>query len=81
MDDAQKPHSARRKKSSAAPEKVLRPELVPDDGIDPERREKIEKIKQSLADGTYRISNEDVARKLIEHMREPQREPQGDKKP
>jgi anti-sigma28 factor (negative regulator of flagellin synthesis) len=74
MDDAHKPHPRRRKKPSAA-EKVLQPELVPDAGIDPERREKIEKIKQALAEGSYHISNEDVARKLIEHMRDPQREP------
>jgi anti-sigma28 factor (negative regulator of flagellin synthesis) len=80
MDDAPKPHSTKRKKSSAAPEKQLQPELVPDAGIDPERREKIEKIKQALADGTYRISNEDVARKLIDHMIETQREPSGESK-
>lgn len=73
MDEAHKQHPRRRKKSSAA-EKVLQPELVPDAGIDPERREKIEKIKQALADGTYRISNEDVARKLMEHMSEPHHE-------
>jgi flagellar biosynthesis anti-sigma factor FlgM len=58
MNDAQKPEE--------------NPELASDlEAIDPERREKIEKIKKALADGTYRISNEDVARKLIEHMREP----------
>ena len=74
MDDAHKPGSGKRRKTSA-PDKVLQPELVPDVGIDPERREKIEKIKQALADGSYRISNEDVAHKLMEHMRDPQREP------
>jgi anti-sigma28 factor (negative regulator of flagellin synthesis) len=73
-DDANKPHPGKRKKASATPQKALEPELLPelvDDEIDPERREKIEKIKQALADGTYRISNEDVARKVIEHMRAP----------
>jgi anti-sigma28 factor (negative regulator of flagellin synthesis) len=81
MDEAPKPHAGKRKKSSAKAPKALQPELVPDAGIDPERRQKIEKIKQALADGTYRISDEDVARKLIEHMRDPQREPLGEKKP
>jgi anti-sigma28 factor (negative regulator of flagellin synthesis) len=74
MDEAHKLHPRRRKKPSAA-EKVLQPELVPDAGIDPERRKKIEEIKHALAEGSYHISNEDVARKLIEHMRDPQREP------
>jgi hypothetical protein len=80
MDDAHKPPPGKRKKSPrpAVPDASLRPGLVPDAGIDPERREKIEKIKQALRDGTYRISNEDVARKLIEHMREPQPEPRGE---
>jgi hypothetical protein len=74
MDDAHKPNP-RRRKPSPAPETALQPELVPDSEIDPERREKIEKIKQALADGTYRIANEDVARKLMDHMREAPPEP------
>jgi anti-sigma28 factor (negative regulator of flagellin synthesis) len=39
--------------------------------IDEARREKIENIKKALADGTYNVSAEEVARKLIEHMLEP----------
>jgi flagellar biosynthesis anti-sigma factor FlgM len=35
------------------------------------RLKKIAKIKKALEDGTYRVSNEEVARKLIEHMLEP----------
>jgi hypothetical protein len=73
-DDANKPHPGKRKKAFPTPPKELQPELLPklvDDEIDPKRREKVEKIKQALADGTYRISNEDVARKVIEHMRAP----------
>jgi flagellar biosynthesis anti-sigma factor FlgM len=35
------------------------------------RLEKIAKLKKAIEDGTYRISNDDVARKLIEHMLEP----------
>jgi len=75
MDDAPKPQTGKQVSKDAARrsarEEVLQPELVSDPGVDPARREKIEKIKKALADGTYRISNEDVARKVIEHMREP----------
>ena len=39
--------------------------------IDDVRREKIASIKKALADGTYSVSAEEVARKLIEHMLEP----------
>jgi flagellar biosynthesis anti-sigma factor FlgM len=35
------------------------------------RREKIEKLKQAVADGTYNVSAEKVADKLIAHMLEP----------
>jgi flagellar biosynthesis anti-sigma factor FlgM len=40
------------------------------DGIDEKRLQKIAKIKQAIADGTYHISAQDVAQKIIEHMRE-----------
>ena len=39
--------------------------------IDDARREKIESLKKAVADGTYSVSAEEVARKLIEHMLEP----------
>ena len=39
--------------------------------IDAARREKIEQLKKAVADGTYNVSAEEVARKLIEHMLEP----------
>jgi anti-sigma28 factor (negative regulator of flagellin synthesis) len=39
--------------------------------IDDARREKIEGLKKAVADGTYTVSAEEVARKLIEHMLEP----------
>jgi flagellar biosynthesis anti-sigma factor FlgM len=35
------------------------------------RLEKIANIKKALADGTYNVSAEELARKLIEHMLEP----------
>ena len=39
--------------------------------IDEARRGKIEKLKKAVADGTYSVSAEEVAGKLIEHMLEP----------
>ena len=42
-----------------------------DSAPDPERLKKINDLKQAVADGTYRVSAEEVARKLFEHMLEP----------
>ena len=39
--------------------------------MDEARREKIEILKKAVADGTYTVSAEEVARKLMEHMLEP----------
>ena len=44
---------------------------VVDDVIDEERLKKIARLKQAVADGTYRVSAEDLADKLIAHMLEP----------
>jgi anti-sigma28 factor (negative regulator of flagellin synthesis) len=41
------------------------------DPIDNERLEKITKLKKAVADGTYNVPAEEVARKLIEDMLEP----------
>jgi flagellar biosynthesis anti-sigma factor FlgM len=38
---------------------------------DEARREKIEQLKQAVADGNYHVSAEKVADKLIDHMLEP----------
>jgi flagellar biosynthesis anti-sigma factor FlgM len=40
------------------------------DASDEERLKKIAKIKQAIADGTYHVNAQDVAEKIIEHMRE-----------
>jgi anti-sigma28 factor (negative regulator of flagellin synthesis) len=44
---------------------------VIEDLIDEERLKKIAGLKQAVADGTYRVSAEDLADKLIAHMLEP----------
>jgi anti-sigma28 factor (negative regulator of flagellin synthesis) len=47
------------------------PLQVIDDVTDEERLMKIARLKQAVADGTYRVSAEDLADKLIAHMLEP----------
>jgi anti-sigma28 factor (negative regulator of flagellin synthesis) len=42
-----------------------------DSAPDVERRKKINDLKQAVSDGTYHVSPEEVARKIIEHMLEP----------
>ena len=42
-----------------------------DSARDAERLKKINNLKQAVADGTYHVSAEEVARKIIEHMLEP----------
>jgi anti-sigma28 factor (negative regulator of flagellin synthesis) len=39
------------------------------DDIEEERLQKIARLKQAIDDGTYHISVQDVAEKIIEHMR------------
>ncbi len=39
--------------------------------IEDARREKIESLKKAVAEGTYSVRAEEVARKLIDHMLEP----------
>jgi anti-sigma28 factor (negative regulator of flagellin synthesis) len=41
------------------------------DVVDEERRKKIARLRQAVADGTYHVSAEDLADKLIAHMLEP----------
>jgi anti-sigma28 factor (negative regulator of flagellin synthesis) len=39
--------------------------------LDPIRAEKIARIKKAMDDGTYHVSAEELADKLIQHMLEP----------
>ena len=56
---------------SANDPRTTRPLPVIDDLIDEERLKKIARLKQAVADGTYHVSAEDLADKLIAHMLEP----------
>ncbi len=48
---------------------------APDHNADPapdaERLKKINDLKKAVADGTYHVSAEEVAQKIIEHMLQP----------
>jgi Anti-sigma-28 factor, FlgM len=55
----------------SANDRPATPLPVVDDVIDEERLKKIARLKQAVADGTYRVSAEDLADKLIAHMLEP----------
>jgi Anti-sigma-28 factor, FlgM len=52
---------------------VRAPGLLPSDDLvtDNERRTKVAKLKQAVADGTYHVTAEELADKLIQHMLEP----------
>jgi anti-sigma28 factor (negative regulator of flagellin synthesis) len=45
-----------------------------DQPIDPDRLKKVEELKRAVADGTYHVSAEDLAGKLIDHMLQPKLE-------
>jgi len=75
MDPANKEHPGNRRKKNLKAAAPASAETSADAGgeavLDEERRQKIAKLKKAVEDGTYRINNEEVARKLIEHMLEP----------
>ncbi len=78
MVNVEKPAPRKRRKAVAA-SGLPAPAPKPDAGNGPEgtaddaRRKRIAEIKKSLEDGTYHVSNEDIARKVIEHMLEPKK--------
>jgi hypothetical protein len=47
------------------------PKRVDDHVIDEERLKNVARLKQAVADGTYHVTAEQLADKLIEHMLEP----------
>jgi anti-sigma28 factor (negative regulator of flagellin synthesis) len=53
------------------PSKVNPFDPADEKAIDEERLKKIATLKQAVADGTYHVSPEELADKLIEHMLEP----------
>ena len=79
MENMEKPARTKRQKPGApkpvAPAQQTGP--APADKDENARRAKIAAIKKSLADGTYHVSNDDVARKVIEHMLQPRKNDPG----
>ena len=67
-EDPAEPTEAPAKQPSESESLVQDANALP---IDEARREKIEKLKKAVADGTYNVSAEEVALKLIDHMLEP----------
>jgi flagellar biosynthesis anti-sigma factor FlgM len=58
--------------TTAAPaDSVRSQDDLQNEPIDEARREKIANLKKAVADGTYNVSAEELADKLIEHMLEP----------
>jgi flagellar biosynthesis anti-sigma factor FlgM len=73
MDPFDNPRMGKRPNEDPA-EGTEAPAKQPSDSespIDQARREKIEQLKKAVADGTYNVSAEKVADKLIDHMLEP----------
>ena len=61
----------RRDNPSENDQRAADPLQIIDNLIDEERLKKIARLKQAVAEGTYRVSAEDLADKLIAHMLEP----------
>ena len=66
--------SAKQQSEREPPAESLLPSLEGDVGA--EWLEKINKLKKAIAGGTYNVSAGELARKLIEIMREPKPEPE-----
>ena len=73
-------HTPKPRTGNTRPEKqqpgTARPDARPDaplpDSLDDQvRHDKVASIREALQNGTYRVSSDDVARKLIDHMLRP----------
>ena len=51
-------------------EPVSVPPDLQDESLSDVRMEKVEKLRAAIADGSYRVSTEALADKLMDHMRE-----------
>jgi flagellar biosynthesis anti-sigma factor FlgM len=69
--EQREPQESGKPESALSPDLAARLHALDEGGLDEVRRAKVEKIKKALADGTYAVSAEDLASKLIEHMLEP----------
>jgi flagellar biosynthesis anti-sigma factor FlgM len=47
------------------------PRTSEDSALDEDRRKKVAALKQAVSNGTYQVSPEQLADKLIDHMLEP----------
>jgi flagellar biosynthesis anti-sigma factor FlgM len=65
------PSSSRESTTSAQIFSLLDQIRALDKEIDEARIEKIAAIKKALADGTYHVSADEVARKILDHLLEP----------
>jgi Anti-sigma-28 factor, FlgM len=69
MDQLDNPSSGDPHRADCRPADPL--PALEDHVTDEARRKKIAKLKQAVADGTYHVTAEELADKLIQHMLEP----------
>ncbi len=73
MANSDKPAPKRRRKPASPSPGGGPPANGEDATVEPARREKIARLKQAIEEGTYQVSSDEVARKVIEHMFQPKK--------